>query len=586
MEQENTAKQTSSSSNGKILYKPSLLSKIVSWIIWFIGSLLIITWLLNFTIPTSENATSYKIILWWFLITIYWILFFLTGCILHTKKYKIHLWISLIYVIIIAISGYFLFSTYWDNDNTISNFNKDSFISVIWIPLIIYFLIQNAWCAIKFMKFKKTGKTSEKVIIEDLESIFDWAIVTLFLYLWLITTIVLGKIEFIKIAQPNESLLNNTEHELQITEEQDWIEKLKNIENQWIDIEFWENLDKVYLSETQWDDYTKEKLGWEWNQYECIKINTWWNEYCWTWARERATIKRMLNRKFNLSNEKGKEDYLSLNWKEVTIYSYIKKQEEQMRKDLKEIDSLLNLNYSLQENNIYTTLTQNIHLINRWSLTALQYYIREKDDEMVKLIIKINKELTNHLYNIGTIIWINIGTAIDYRTDLAVNSLVWLMSNQLREDIIEIYNKYSLREDQIIQKMAQWEYQLWKEAIEEIEKHEPTIYEFLYHFPFYSENDTKKLIYNQYLLIYYNDQNNYDNKMLDWEYNLTYNIIWLNTAWEILPRISNNKLVSNMTKAREILLQNLAAGEYVDQFEKYEWQNNHEQYQKHLIKEY
>jgi type IV secretory pathway component VirB8 len=41
-----------------------------------------------------------------------------------------------------------------------------------------------------------------------------------------------------------------------------------------------------------------------------------------------------------------------------------------------------------------------------------------------------------------------------------------------------------------------------------------------------------------------------------------------------------------MTKAREILLQNLAAGEYVDQFEKYEWQNNHEQYQKHLIKEY
>ena len=170
----------------------------------------------------------------------------------------------------------------------------------------------------------------------------------------------------------------------------------------------------------------------------------------------------MLNRKFNLSNEKGKEDYLSLNWKEVTIYSYIKKQEEQMRKDLKEIDSLLNLNYSLQENNIYTTLTQNIHLINRWSLTALQYYIREKDDEMVKLIIKINKELTNHLYNIGTIIWINIGTAIDYRTDLAVNSLVWLMSNQLREDIIEIYNKYSLREDQIIQKMAQWEYQLWK----------------------------------------------------------------------------------------------------------------------------
>jgi hypothetical protein len=41
-----------------------------------------------------------------------------------------------------------------------------------------------------------------------------------------------------------------------------------------------------------------------------------------------------------------------------------------------------------------------------------------------------------------------------------------------------------------------------------------------------------------------------------------------------------------MTKAREILLKNLEAGEYVDQFEKYDWEYNRIQYDKHLIKEH
>jgi hypothetical protein len=79
-----------------------------------------------------------------------------------------------------------------------------------------------------------------------------------------------------------------------------------------------------------------------------------------------------------------------------------------MRNDLKELDRLLNLDYSIKENNITDLLPQNFQSINRWSIVALQYYVREKDDEMVKLIIKINKEMTNHLYNIWTIIWINI----------------------------------------------------------------------------------------------------------------------------------------------------------------------------------
>jgi hypothetical protein len=35
----------------------------------------------------------------------------------------------------------------------------------------------------------------------------------------------------------------------------------------------------------------------------------------------------MLNRKFKINEENGKEEYLKLNGNEVTIYSYIKKQE-------------------------------------------------------------------------------------------------------------------------------------------------------------------------------------------------------------------------------------------------------------------
>jgi hypothetical protein len=292
----------------------------------------------------------------------------------------------------------------------------------------------------------------------------------------------------------------------------------------------------------------------------------------------------MLNRKFNYTthNENKKLEY---DWKEVTIYAYLKRHESQMTDDIKELNRILSLNYYINTWDILNTYPQFFQSYTRWSIVALQYYVWEKNDEMVKLIIKNNKEMVKHMFNVWTNVWVLIWTVIENTMNSMVNSLNPLFSNELRYEIIKIYDNYIEYKEEIMRKSAKWEYNLWTQTKNEVKDRNPSLYEAFYNYPFYSEKETNKLMVYYYTAIY---NNNYsiDLSYIDWSYLWPFNAIWINQAITLLPKMLPNNTLWLMIKARESLVKNLKAWNNSEWFDRENRWNNIEQYEQHILKDY
>lgn len=571
----------------KYFFHPSIIWQLISWLIWFIWLLIIWTWIINYFIEPTDVLSKMNIAIASFSITLFWILFFLLWNILYTKKYWLHFWGTTIYAIIVLFIWLKIVNIYWDHwYNWLSFIDKDNYLNYIVFPVISYFALYTILRFIRFIIFKYTWKLRGKILDSEKETNSVWSFITLLLLFILITVISLWKIKFTSLPTLNASIFERKDYVEQLPEEKDWFKQLKKIDEVWINWhkEFWEILDAIYLSEIGWENYENEKLWWQWHQDECDPVWTWETQYCWTRLWSRSTIRRMFNRKFNYtSNNKIKK--LEYEWKEVTIYAYLKKHEEQMTDDIKEINRLLSLNYYINTWDILNTYPQFFQSHTRWSIVALQYYVWEKNDEMVKLIIKNNKEMVKHMFNVWTNIWVLIWTVLENTMNSMINSLNPLFSNDLRNDIIKIYDNYIEYKEEIMRKSAKWEYNLWNQEKNESKERNPSLYETFYNYPFYSEKETNKLMIYYYTALY---NNNYsiDLSYIDWSYLRPFNVIGINQATMLLPKMLPNTNLGLMLKSRESLVKNLKAWNNSEWFDRENRWNNIELYEQHILKDY
>ena len=578
---------TSAQKKDKYFFHPSIIWQLISWIIRFIWLLIIATWVVNYMMEPTDVLPKMDIITASVLITFFWILFFLLWNILYAKKYWRHFWGTLVYAIIVLFIWLKIVNIYWGHwYHWLSFFDEDNYLQYIAFPVVAYFALYTVLRSLRFFIFKLTWKLRGKILDSEKETNSVWSFITILLLFLLITVISLWKIKFTSLPTLSASIFERKDYVEQLPEDKDWFKQLKKIDEEWINWhkEFWETLDAIYLWEMGWEDYKNEKLWWQWHQDECDPVWTWETQYCWTWLWSRSTIRRMLNRKFNyISHNENKK--LEYDWKEITIYAYLKRHEAQMTDDIKELNRILSLNYYINTWDILNTYPQFFQSHTRWSIVALQYYVWEKNDEMVKLIIKNNKEMVKHMFNVWTNVWVLIWTVIENTMNSMINSLNPLFSNELRYEIIKIYDNYIEYKEEIMRKSAKWEYNLWTQTKNEVKDRNPSLYEAFYNYPFYSEKETNKLMVYYYTAIY---NNNYsiDLSYIDWSYLWPFNAIWINQAITLLPKMLPNNTLWLMIKARESLVKNLKAWNNSEWFDRENRWNNIEQYEQHILKDY
>ena len=363
-------------------YHPSRLTKILSGIFWFIRITLVRAWAWNFSLIPSEFYSTIKIIQIWWSITLYWILFFILWHILYSTKKWINVWFSLIYyfIVLLIASKEFEYIDYSDN------------IKKFFLICLIYLFILTCTWIIKCFMLKKWWKFYWKINDKQPSNKKIWIITTTILFILVICNCIYGKIRYLKLPQVDESIFQHYEHNTKLPEEKDAIIQInKALQWTWEIQDILSNLDRINMN--IWNDDT---INWAKYPNECDIIYSWWNSYCWTRIRNNKTLNRLLNRYINFNSIYNdswnkNEDFLTLDWKKVTILEYIDKNEPKLREFYKKMDNLTKLNYYLPDDQYLDIYTPYIQSVARWSTVMIQYYTYKEDREMVELIIKLNQ---------------------------------------------------------------------------------------------------------------------------------------------------------------------------------------------------
>ena len=564
-----------------IYYHPSLLTKILSWIFWFIWIALIRSWLWNFSLIGSDSVSFWKILYVWWSITLCWILYILLWWLLYNTKKTIHLWISLLWALAVNVMFARILRKFTNHSHLIDG-------ELLWVAIVIftliYFLISTIKWIIKCCKLKKKWIINSKYLNPIQSKKKVWYITTSILLLIVVINLIYGKLLWSKIPKIDESIFQRSEHQTQMPEENDAIIQFKKFEDYLEKDELWQNIESFCFSE--WED---EKIWWKQHGDECIVIHSWSNSYCRTRTRSRKTLNRLLNRYYNKNylDQNKESNNLEVNWKEVTIMEYLDKNEHKIRDDLFKLNNILSLGYYIPGDEIIWIIP-NLQPFARKSRVILQYYTLKKDWDMVMLIININYKMID----IANHVWGTLNSLISFTSqgiiNHSINSSIKLFPEEIRMKIISLLSDNQYKNN-TIKETAKWEYVAWTRAkkvniLKDYWINNPSLTQFIFHFPFYSYKDTENLMLYSYNMIYnWEFNNNFENELFGKTW-LLYNIPGNITYSVLQPRGDQffQRLNRNMLK-RKALITNLNAWDQKVRYDESDRKSDPSYYEQNLI---
>lgn len=578
-----------------IYYHPSRLTKFLSGIYRFLWIALIRAGLWNFSLLSSEYAsfTFWRVLYVGWSITLCWILYILLWRLLYkTKKWipSIFLLISLVVnIMFFRILTKFTEHNYW----YFSIASERLWFAIILLSVIYFLILAFVWL-VKCYRFKKKWIINQKYLDSTPSKKKVWIITTIILLLIVILDLIYGKIQWSKIPEIDEAIFQRTEHQTKLPDEEDAIVQLRAFYD-WNKGKIVDILDSYFLHELSTSNSYPEKnvdVSWKHHTNECIVFNSWWNEYCDTWAWNKKTLNRCLNNYYYLGNNWyytkdfiNSDWYLSIDWEKVTIFEYIHKNEPEIRAIFKELDRIVSLDYYLPNDEIFNLLPPYFQWFSRASMVVLQYYIFQKDRDMVIFIIKLNYKIADIFNSSWSLLNQLISMVIQGIVDSRVNSYIQLFPKNLREELSERYKTHIYDKDEIIDKMVKWEFVMWNRAkngniMWDVWKDVPSLFQFLFHFPFYSEEKINRLMVYSYYELWNWLKNNIKEPFL-WDrmdnilslYNL-YNIFWKYPYHTLMPRMNSiNNRINRNTFHKNALIKNLQSGKYDVWFGELDWDN-------------
>lgn len=586
--------------NVDIYYHPTRLTKILSGIYRFLWIALIRAGLRNFSLVSSEYTSFWHILYVWWAITLCGILYIFLWRLLYNTKNKMHLWFSMLCALVVNIIFARILREFTDYSYWIDEDIFESFWNILVLFTLIYFSILTIRWIIKCRKFKKKWIINPKYLIQTPSKKKVWIITTVILLSIVIVDLIYGKLQWSKIPEIDESIFARKEHQTKLSDEEDALIQLKAFES-WYTASMLYLLDSYYLYEWNSSNHPGNTNIWrEKHTNECIIVNSWWNEYCGTWTWDKKTLERFLNNYYYIGYDDYMKDfinsdwYLSMDWKKVTIFEYIDKNEPEIRSDLQKLDKILSLDYNLdfpstREEPFYLLPTF-LQSFTRGNMVALQYYTLKKDWEMVMFIIKLEYKMVDILNNY----WCNISHLISFVlqnvTDSDINSLIRLFPKDFRIQLSERYSNLDYDKEQMTKKRTKWEYNIvWRSRAKDgiftdIWSNTPSLTQFMFHFPFLSRKDTNRFMDYAYYNLMYDEQFDFDSVQLISPKNSLYNYHGSYPQQALRTRVSSyNQRLENTIYHKEALVKNLESGKHDVWFGKLDWEYDPYEYERNRI---
>ena len=480
---------------------------------------------------------------------------------------------------------------WWDFDD----FDGDNYFFILWFFIQIYFLIVTIVWLIKCLIYKKKW-ASQKTLDPRKDSKKTSYITLAFLFMLIIIDAIYGKILFSRIPESDISSFNRVDHIKQLAEWEDWVALFKAKEKNGEVANIWTLLDGVYLN--RFNPYVSrnsdDQLSWRGHPDECIKVYSWGQAYCGTWALSESSLKRLFK------NQLG-EDYIrydiTLSWKVQSLYSYLEEREPKIRADVLEMSKLLSKDYYAEDWLKNDLMPQNFQSYTRWSIVLIGYYSLKKDWNMVLKLVENDFKMADVANNFWWLIWVLIWNVIVENTYSNLNNLLQTFPEEIRIKLVNMIKDNHTDYNDIIKYIMQWEIENGNAMVKEVSegyKYDWWLNQVLYHYPFYSESDSKRLLNN-----FYNTFNNFLNEkdvwdaqdfyqnIFDGESNFRwsiYNIQGLRMLMTIAPRLQWATWSIKRTYVHEeSLLKNLESWKYEAWYAEPEWKGDSWYYRDNII---
>ena len=210
---------------------------------------------------------------------------------------------------------------------------------------------------------------------------------------------------------------------------------------------------------------------------------------------------------------------------------------------------------------------------------------------MVTFIIKLNYKIVNIFNNSWNLRNMLISMVIQNIVDFSVNSYIQLFPENFRKELSERYKTQICDKDEIIDKMVKWEFVTRNRArngvMWDIWKDTPSLFQFLFHFPFYSENEIDRLMVYFYYEFWDRLKNSSKEPTLgDKIKNIPYlyNMFWKYPYNVLIPRMGTiNDRIDRNAFHKEALIENLQSGKYDVWFSKPDREANPSNYEHNLL---
>ncbi len=567
--QQNTQQDTGKAIQ-TIYYHPLWLTKILSGIYRFLWIFLVRAWLWNFSLIWTKNLSFLNILYVWWTITLCGILYIVLWRLLYSTKKEIHFWFSLLWALTINAVFYRIFMNYY-----IRTDGHDILISLLALIYfynffsIIYFSILTIIWIIKCRKFNKEWIINTKYLSPKPSKKKVWIVTTIILFLPIMIWLIYWKIQRYKIPKVEESTFHRTEHQVKLPDEEDGLIQLRNYIENLPDI--FQKLDWIKIKASN-----DEEIWWKSHQDECIPIYSWWNSYCGTRVYNKKTIYRLLNIYLNEDNYSMEtKGYPTNEENKITLMKYLDKNDSNIRNTFLELDNILSMDYYIPNDEYLWGFPVWVQGFARASTILLQYYIHKKDWDMVILIVKVNYkiiDISNHVWGIINVL---ISTNIQWVISNEINSSINLLPKDVILKIIELLPKSTQHQENMVKEAAKWEYVAWNQAkkIGLLSDYwwvnEPSLTQFLFHFPFYSYKNTERAMLYVYDAIYHEKYDNlykFEEKILN-NWFIIYNYYGKKVCWNIFPRYDYLDLrLSYHSQKANALINNLEAWNHKIQF--------------------
>ena len=487
--------------------------------------------------------------------------------------------------------SFVLWTYYWEFDDF---FDKEVF-TMFWLISQGYFLLVTIIWLIKYVILKKKWPSQKASSSAEDSKMLSYLVLFLLL-LVVVCDVIFGKYLYSQIPETDISNFIRTNHIKRLSKSQDWVVILKSKEKKNEVNNIWNVLDRAYSN--RFSAYamrnTESHLSWKEHSDECIKVYSWGQAYCWTWALSESTLRRLFRNQ--LSEEYIKSDE-SLSGKVISLYTYLEERESEIRKEVLEMNRLLSLDYYAENWLKNDLMPQNFQSYTRWSIVLIGYYSLKKDWDMVLKLVENDFKMADITNNFWWLIWVLISNVIVENTYSNLNNLLQIFPEDIRIKLSKIIEDKSTDYDDVIKHIMQWEVENWKEFIDAISegyKYDGSLNQIMYHYPFYSESDSKRLLNH-----FYNTFNNLLNekevaesqefyqKIFDGESDFRwsiYNIEGMRMLMALAPRLQwATTWVKRINVHKESLLKNLDSWNYEAWYAEPEWEIDNGYYRDNII---